>query len=434
MLVDFSFENYKCYKDEQAFSMRRYGRSGYSPFSDISTVTAMYGANASGKSSFLEAMAFAADFSVNSYRLSSSGGGISRIPFLLDNECVARPSTFYFELVAADGLRYKYWFSIDDKQVLSEDLVVYRSSRPSMLFSRWVGGDGDKTNDHGQSIEFGPSFVGPKKQLWGITRENTLFLSAAAAGGSKVTEPIYSELSKISLYKARYYEDEIRNVKQGLEGDSQDSRTLRSLIRFADLGIDDIKLVKRLPEDGDGRSGHEGVDAQVAQGEGLAQTKIAFLHKGNEAQALFSDGYESDGTVGALSFFSMALRTLRRGGIALVDEIDTSLHPTIVRELVWAFADRDSNPNGAQLIFTTHDVSLIDVGGAEDRVLDRDQIWFSSKSDGQSGLFPATEFHVRKGENVGRNYLNDVYGALPDQRLHEVFLEFSDELNDVKED
>lgn len=428
MLVDFTFENFKCYRDQQAFSMRRYNRSGYAPFDDVSTVTAIYGANASGKSSLLEAMAFAARFAVNSYRSGSSGDGIGRMPFLLDSEYDARPSTFYFELLADDERRYKYWFSIDDKQVLSEDLVMYKSSRPSTLFSRWVGDDGSYTNEHGQSIEFGPSFTGPKKQLWSITRENALFLSAAAAGGSKVIEPVYRELGKVSIYKARFYEREMPRVKRELEGGSQDAGALRSLIKFADLGVDDIRLVKREADAGNG------ADASIAQGDAKKPTDLVFLHEGSDTRAMFPSVYESDGTVGALSFFSVALRSLRSGGIALVDEIDSSLHPAIVRELVLAFADRESNPNAAQLIFTTHDVSLIDVSGSEDRVLDRDQIWFTSKSDGASEVYPATEFHVRKGENVGRNYLNDVYGALPDPRLHDVFLKFAGGCHDGKED
>lgn len=434
MLVDFTFENFKCYRDQQAFSMRRYNRSGYAPFDDVSTVTAIYGANASGKSSLLEAMTYAARFAVNGYRSGSSGEGIARLPFLLDSEYATRPSTFYFELIASDERRYKYWFSIDDKQVLSEDLVVYKSSRPSTLFSRWVGDDGSYTNEHGQSIEFGPSFTGPKKQLWSITRENALFLSAAAAGGSKVIEPVYRELGKVSIYKARFYEREMPRVKRELEGGSQDAGALRSLIKFADLGIDDIGLVERKTGVDEENDIADGGDASIAQEGGKRPTDIVFLHEGKDARAMFPTGYESDGTVGALSFFSVALRSLRSGGIALVDEIDSSLHPTLVKELVLAFADRESNPNAAQLIFTTHDVSLIDVSGSEDRVLDRDQIWFASKSDGASEIFPATEFHVRRGENVGRNYLNDVYGALPDPRLHDVFLKFAGERHDGKED
>ena len=98
----------------------------------------------------------------------------------------------------------------------------------------------------------------------------------------------------------------------------------------------------------------------------------------------------------------------------LIDELDMSLHPTLVREFVALFANSETNPNQAQLIFTTHDVSLISVPQEPTRVLDRDQVWFCEKDDfGRTELIPATAYSPRREENLGRNYLNGVYGALP---------------------
>lgn len=430
MLVDFSFGNFKCYKGEQQFSMRRDGQSGYLPFNDISTVTAIYGANASGKSSLLDAIQFAATFAVRSYGEGSSGDRIAgRIPFLLDRSSWEKPSTFYFELITPSLVRYKYWFSINDTQVLTENLIVYRSSRPSLLFSRDMGSEGKYTNSHGQSIDFGPSFIGSKKQLWDITRENSLFLSSAAAGGNKIIEPVFSELKKISLYVARYYESEILQIRQLLREDSREKSTLQQLIKFADLGISDIEL--KTPQDRSEQESkspateEESSDNYIDARNREDSAEIVFVHSGNNLEAVFPAEYESAGTVGALSFFSMAMRAIKFGGIALVDEIDSSLHPTLVKELVRLFAEKETNPNNAQLIFTTHDVSLIDVGSSGDRVLERDQIWFVEKTGEGSEVFPATDFHVRRGENIGRNYLNDIYGALPNPKLHEVFAEFA---------
>ena len=116
----------------------------------------------------------------------------------------------------------------------------------------------------------------------------------------------------------------------------------------------------------------------------------------------------------ALSFYALALDCLEHGRTMLIDELDTSLHPTLVREFVSLFANPETNPNQAQLFFTTHDVSLISVSQGPTRVLDRDQVWFCEKDDcGRTGLIPATAYSPRREENLGRNYLNGVYGALP---------------------
>ena len=107
----------------------------------------------------------------------------------------------------------------------------------------------------------------------------------------------------------------------------------------------------------------------------------------------------------------------------MVDEIDTSLHLSYVEQLIGLFSNPRTNPHQSQLIFTTHDISLITRSGADDRPLTRDQILIANKqSDGASTLYPITSIKgVRKDENFGRNYLNGVYGGLPNPLLAESF-------------
>ena len=86
------------------------------------------------------------------------------------------------------------------------------------------------------------------------------------------------------------------------------------------------------------------------------------------------------------------------------------------------YTDPATNPHGSQLIFTTHDVSLINQSGSSNRLLQPDQIWLVEKDkDGASELFPVTELGIRKEENIGKNYLNGVYGATPNLSFHTVF-------------
>ena len=110
--------------------------------------------------------------------------------------------------------------------------------------------------------------------------------------------------------------------------------------------------------------------------------------------------------------------------MCVVDELDMSLHPRYVRELVRLFRCPDTNPNQSQMIFSSHDVTLMsNLGFDQAGVLDRDQIWFTEKdlNTGEAELFPLTELSVRRKENYMRNYLNGIYGALPDPQFHGAF-------------
>mgnify|MGYP001069072722 CR=1 FL=1 len=117
-----------------------------------------------------------------------------------------------------------------------------------------------------------------------------------------------------------------------------------------------------------------------------------------------------------------AIENAEQNGIIFIDEIDTSLHPALVKELVALYADAETNPHGSQLIFTTHDVSLINQSGSAKRLLAPDQIWLVEKNkEGVSELFPVTNLGIRHMENIGKNYLNGVYGAIPRPDFHTAF-------------
>ena len=97
----------------------------------------------------------------------------------------------------------------------------------------------------------------------------------------------------------------------------------------------------------------------------------------------------------------------------LVDELDAYLHPLLAARLVSIFQDPKTNPLGAQLLFNTHDVTLL-APSAPGRLL-RDQVWLTEKDDdGVTRLTPLTAYRVRDGlENIEKRYLNGRYGAIP---------------------
>lgn len=140
------------------------------------------------------------------------------------------------------------------------------------------------------------------------------------------------------------------------------------------------------------------------------RAELRFVH-GVEDE-LFSLGEESDGTRSWLRLLPTVLDVLDEGAVLAVDEIDTSLHPLLTAQLVRLFQDPETNPGNAQLIFTTHDTSLL--GTMIGDVLARDQIWFVQKNAaGATEIYPLTDFKPRKDQNIERRYLGGSYGAVP---------------------
>jgi hypothetical protein len=181
---------------------------------------------------------------------------------------------------------------------------------------------------------------------------------------------------------------------------------LLALLKAADVGISDLVVeVSGSPESDDMR--------------------LLFEHGTSGSLLGLQD--ESDGTRAWLELLLTVLAVLRAGDVLVVDEIDASLHPLLTTRLVGLFRDPETNPRGAQLIFSTHDASLLGTMLGEE-VLARDQVWFVEKdAEGASSLYPLTDFKPRTGENTERRYLGGSYGAVPVLDAHEFTRAFRDQ-------
>lgn len=424
MLLNFSLHNYRSFSDQLQFSMERDARDvddgNRWRVPNVSTVAAVYGSNASGKTNFLLALRFVSIFSRNSARMGDAFEGIRGVePFLLDESLAKEPSDFLIEFIASDNVRYELSFSLTSQEVREEELVAYYSRQPSKLYERSTTASGD------QVIRFGPSLKGAKQQLWSITPVNSLFLSVAGGSGKiDALKAPYLELTRgiSSLFLGGGTSMRFQSIRGLTRAEKQNPSAFNRLVevvRHADFGIEDIEVRRReVSEDQDEMDNLSlmGRHAPFVR----ERADVLFFHRGPDGLFPLSYDQESEGTISALSFFSRALDVLEGGSLLLVDELDMSLHPSLVREFVSLFAGPDTNPNQAQLIFTTHDVSLISVPNDERRVLGRDQVWFCEKDElGRSELIPATSYSPRKGENLGRNYLNGIYGALPRTSIFE---------------
>jgi hypothetical protein len=118
---------------------------------------------------------------------------------------------------------------------------------------------------------------------------------------------------------------------------------------------------------------------------------------------------ESAGTRRLFGLVGPWLDIMAKGYTVCVDELETSMHPLMTRELLRLFFSNQENPHGAQILFTTHNPILLD-----STLLRRDQIWFTDKTDdGEAHLYPLTDYSPRKGESLVRGYLSGRYGAVP---------------------
>lgn len=435
MLIDLSFRNFRNFRDPQTLTFRRKGAgttlraAAESALTDpadflgkaVSPVIAVYGANASGKSNLLNILLAVCRLVATSYPAGGPDTKLSSDPYLLGGNDRTTHASIRF--IADDGLDYLYELSWDKQKVISERLSYYRmigsrrSTRRTALFTRDIRG-----------IQFSAAFSGPRKEIASVAsqRPNALLLSIGRSMGASSVQPAFDFFTKdITFYDASQYLQEIDSLMRMPAGDTRFA-DLGSLLAGTDTGITGMRtvelpvsnsVVQLLAGEGVGNTGRYAFDPKAQK-----VRTLHFLHKGEDgANVDFEMRKESQGTLASLSFFSLALRQLSRPTLSVIDEIDTSLHPDLVAEFVSLFTDPVTNPHGSQLLFTTHDVSLID-DPPELAALKADQVWLTEKADdGSSSVYPITDMTARGSENIGRKYRAGAYGAVPFPEFHQRF-------------
>lgn len=418
MLRSFRLSNYRSFRDEQELLLL----PGAGCDRAVTPLAAVFGANAAGKSNLLSGLQFMVKAVRDSYRRWEPDGGVPRRPFRLDKESATRSSVFVVDLVL-DRVRRVYGFEVDDERILSEWLYAYPQGRKRVLFER----EGDKVNFGGTV----PELKGSGEVLAKLTRPNALYLSLGAQLG-------VPELSQVASWFTRRLRWSGKNRSQPnmmalcehLERDGDRERLL-GLVKAADIGISEFRIdedeqTQRQPPLVEYHFNHETMKTflQFIRGDDHSRNvrlldftegvrrRLRFLH--GTCDEPFDLSEESDGTISWLAMLPGVLASLDTGATMVVDEIDASLHSQLTAQLIRLFQSKDINPHGAQLVFTTHDASLLGTSFGEE-LLRRDQIWFVEKdSDGASRLYPLSDFHPRKeGENRERRYLAGSYGAVP---------------------
>jgi hypothetical protein len=409
MIIQFKVANHRSLRDEQQLSL-----AASSDHEDdlalyraehleapILPVAAIYGANASGKSNVFHALTFAMTAVVSSQRRWEPDQGIQREAFALGG-AGSNPSSYVIDFML-DGVRNQYGFSVTDQQVVEEWLYVWPNGRQTILFTR------DR-----QLFTFGRELKGENKTIEALTRKNSLFLSAAAQNNHERLMPAYEWFAR----NIRIVRLDSANLGRGFVSPwwtqfdgapdmaEQKRNQVRRLLSSADLGILDFKVDEI--ESSTVYSFSGAGDSTPSR-----RKRLLLQHRGaTNNDPWFGLAQESTGTNAIIRMIPALLDVLESGGVLVLDELN-SLHPMLSLEIIRLFQNKRTNLSGAQLLFNTHDLTLLGnmLDGPQ---LQRDQIWFTEKDkSGATHLYPLSDYHPRSAENLERGYLQGRYGGIP---------------------
>ena len=422
MLIEFSVKNFRSIREKQTFSMVASKRLGTdeqenhifdAPFAkDISLLKSavVYGANAAGKSSFISALDFMQKCVMTSNH-KQPGDSTQSEPFLFDEHSHSEESEFEV-LFVADGIRYQYGFACTKERFTEEWFIAYPKGKPQTWFERWYEPDEKK-----YGYRFSDLFKGSKKVWENNTSDNTLFFSRAVQLNSQQLQAPFIWFSKTLMVIG--HNDQI-GPKFTAESccDAEDKIKMMNFFKKIDLPIADVRIeekdvnLEELPDfmrqiisdiddDSEKNSKHR------------KMKRVHIIHKNKSSDKEFSLPLdrESHGTKKLFSYAAPLIDTLENGKVFVIDELNNSLHPNLVQGLLNMVHSDDTNKNNGQLVFSTHDTSILDL-----KKFRRDQIWFVEKSNDTevTELIPLSYYkNIRSNEALAKGYLLGKYGAVP---------------------
>jgi len=413
-LLRFTFENHRSFRDEATLDLARSTLSTLRPpkgttwVDHIHHVDGIYGANASGKTNVLDALHYMLGAIGSSATSWLEKPQFPRAPFALIPGQMTAPATFELEFIFS-GKRYAYRFATDTNGVTEESLHVV-STRWKQVFVR--------------------NADGRVKGLGGVSKvaQRELALSRAAQLGNTTVTPVWEALMRgFDLYHVGDGEVSARldRIADQLQERALSLDVLVTLAQIADTGITDIEVEERAippqfarllaqmitpPTDAEQEDTPDSSSDEAKHLSNFIARNLLFRHGTENGRLRHSD--ESTGTMAWLALGTAVVSALRHGRVLVVDELGASLHPQLSRLIVDWFDDPEINTTGAQLIFTSHDMTLLDAGrGDRDK---REQVWFVEKgADGASELFNLADFPLQKGSNIVKQYLEGRFGGVP---------------------
>lgn len=427
MLLEFTVGNYRSFKDPVTFSMLATSLGSKYPELDEQNLfqwdkhsllksAAIYGANASGKSNLIQALAFMRNFVLRSSNETQIIDLIEVEPFRLSSETDASPS-FFEAVFALNNKIYRYGFEVASQQVVSEWLF-HTKKKETKIFTRQGHQFDDfqmpKTFREGKNIL--KVLQDGKEAGSDLIRPNALFISVLAQLLGKLSVEILKWFANIVFIAGeRDFPYKVVTTERMLSDKSLEKEII-NFLKGLDLNLHHIRVDKqkvtehRLPSD----MPLELKSTLINQG--FSETTVYTTHlKYDENQQLLGEvefdleKNESKGTQKLFSMSGFILRALQKGQILVIDEFDTNLHTLLTIEIIQLFNSNKTNNHQAQLIFTTHDTNLL-----SNKLFRRDQIWFTEKDRyGVTNLFSLAEYKVRREDNFEEDYITGRYGAIP---------------------
>ena len=396
MLVNFTFKNFRSFKNEMTLSMEA------APIQELSDavvkscdeellpVAVMYGANSSGKSNVLKALKAMRDVLLNSVRLNPKDR-LDAEPFSLALTSGDEPTSFEIQYTL-NGSRFRYGFDYTAEAVIAEWLYEKRpGEREFELFLR-----------SGNDFKISKTRFAEGLGKQSATPDNRLFVSLVAQLNGKVSQAILDWFSNIDYMSGMDGKGYAGKTLEMLFLKQNGASEITSFFEETNLGFMELDVE---PESGDEK-----------------KMKSETVHRlydadGNDVgtRRFPTEKMESEGTKKIIEIAGPIFDTILNGKILIVDELDAKLHPFLTRKIISLFMDKEINSKGAQLIFATHDTNLLNI-----QYLRRDQIWFTEKDKSDStDLYSLVEFRddagnkVRNDRNIEKDYINGRFGAIP---------------------
>ncbi len=379
MLIDFSIENFRSIKDKITFSletvggMKRLSKNITKSSPPLIKSAVIYGANASGKSNLIKGLFFIWQMVATSYGFNAYSK-IPRIPYKFDKNSIKNPSKFEINFIH-NNIKYRYGFSCTEEKITEEYLYYSPKGKESLIFKR------DKKNQ----FVFKPDI--PKQKLFEKqTTPNVLYVSRATQLGYEKTKEVFEFFlnSLIININPTWRQYTLKNAYENPEL----RREITNILQKSDFGGISEILIKKEREDN--------------------IYDIKFIHNVNDRKISLDSSEESAGTQKTLDMLGPLLDILEKGHIAIIDELETSLHPEIARFIIKLFSSKHNKKN-AQLIFSTHNVALLD-----SELFRKDQVYFCEKElNKTTKLISLSEFDIRQDANFEKAYREGRLGAVP---------------------
>jgi len=427
MILEFYISNFKSIKERQTFSLLPEKKIKEHPEAVLKaekynslSCSIIYGRNASGKSNIIQAFHALQDLVLSSAKFEVGSNIPQYEPFKLDSRSGEAPIEFKIDFIAQDNLRYIYEVSYTSDIILKEALFFYPKKQIARIFERIAG----------KEIVYGDYYVGKKKEIEEFLYKNQLLLSKVKTEKiEKLIEPYLFFSRYLFIYNVydtiddnlllSIYTNKIANKKNLYFSDN-----ISKLLRVADTGIESLLVNEEnfdsssLPKDMEEQEKRKITDQYKYK---IRTVRNVFESGKSIGKINFKLSEESTGTLKLLGIGGLIIEALADGQTLIIDELDKSLHPKLTRALIKIFMNEKTNPNKAQLIFATHDVSLLDL-----ELFRRDQVWFVEKQfEGNSIFYSVSDISgIRKNIPLEKWYMNGRLGGTPVINQNELEFQF----------